>query len=136
MLNNRISTPAGKIQYAMIDGMMWFCIADIYQGFGYASHTPWSWHQLKDDHAQRFYRRYSPATNRLVDHPRQRGAITVINVAGLYSTLRLKAMRENPTARAFHGWLCREFPEDGAKPAPPGKPINGQIDMFGEGVGA
>lgn len=135
MLNNRISTPAGKIRMAVVDGITWLSIKDIYDGFGYESHTGWSWHYNKDDHALRYYRRYSLATGRFVDNPRQRGAITMISIDGLYSVLKLKRIRENPVARAFHAWLMREFPEDGCPAAPLRNPPEGQIGMFGEEVG-
>lgn len=110
MLNNRISTPAGKIRAAIVDGETWLSIKDIYDGFGYDSHTGWSWHYTKGDHAQRYYRRYNLATGRFVDNPKQRGAITVINIPGVYSILQLKHIRENPIARQFHGWLAHTYP--------------------------
>ena len=113
MLNYRLSTPAGKIRAAVVDGETWLAIKDVYTGFGYESHTGWSWHYTKGDNAEKYYRRYSLATGKFVTNPNQRGAITMINIEGMRSILSLKRIRENPTAKAFHAWLDRRFPENG-----------------------
>lgn len=135
MLNYRISTPAGKIRAAIVDGATWLCIKDIYAGLGYESHTGWSWHYTKGDHAERYYRRYSLATGKFCDNPKQRGAITMISIEGMYSILELKAMRENPIARAFHAWLMREYPQ-GSQPAILKRaPLECQVSMFGRELG-
>lgn len=134
MKNTRLSTPAGKIRAAVVDGMLWLSIKDIYNGFGYESHTGWSWHYTKGDHAEKYYRRYVLATGKLSENPNQRGVITVINLDGMRSILALKRIRENPVARAFHAWLERTYPV-GATIAE--NENDDQINMFesnGEGL--